>query len=225
MKKAIILAGLFGLGGLASLAQQVTSVTLNPNAIITDGNLVGVQEAFNVSGLSGSIADVQLQLNIMGGFNGDLYATLVDPQGQMAVLINRPGVDASNPIGYADAGLDITLDGTAANNFSTYGVAYDVNANGQVTGTWAADGRVVSPLSTGTILASTPSTAGLSLYLGENASAMNGTWELFTAGVSDGGPFATLLSSSLSIMTVPEPGTIALAGLGSAILLLYRRKK
>lgn len=230
MKPILILAGCAGLSisAMAQEAPSTASATLNPNATITDGNLVGVQETFDLSGLSGSLTDLQVQLNITGGLNGDLYAYLVDPQGQMAVLINRLGVDGSNPVGAADGGLNVILDSAAANNINSYGAgSYTLNGLGQVTGTWAADGRLVSPLSTGAVLAGTTSTAGLNVFLGMDSSAANGTWRLFVAGVVDGGPSATLASCSLNLTAtpVPEPSALALVGLSGAILMFCGRRK
>ena len=71
---------------------QTNSYSINVNAPIIDGNPVGHTSVTNLSGLSGSISNVEVTLDITGGFNGDLYAYLVSPSGQMLVLLNRVGV-------------------------------------------------------------------------------------------------------------------------------------
>ncbi len=48
--------------------------TNNIPASIADGNPVGTTKQVNVSGVSGRVTNVQVQLNITAGFNGDLYA-------------------------------------------------------------------------------------------------------------------------------------------------------
>jgi subtilisin-like proprotein convertase family protein len=93
-----------------------SSYTNNTPAGIPDGNPVGAAEQIAVSGVSGLITNVQVQLNITGGFNGDLYACLVNPAGQMVVLLSRAGVTSGNPFGYSDAGFNITLAAAATND-------------------------------------------------------------------------------------------------------------
>src|SRR5580700_2970733 len=105
MNKSKLAAVMMSLVAVGAWAQnlQVSSFTNNTPNAIPDGNPVGVTELFNVSGVSGAITNVQVQLDITGGFNGDLYAYLVDPQGHMSVLLNRVGLSAGNPSGYADS--------------------------------------------------------------------------------------------------------------------------
>jgi subtilisin-like proprotein convertase family protein len=73
---------------------------LNPDVSIPDENSAGLMESFSLNGLTGSITNVQVSLDIMGGFNGDLYAYLAGPQGQFAVLLNRAGLSGSKPFGF-----------------------------------------------------------------------------------------------------------------------------
>ena len=121
MKTKLIIVG-FGLLALTGWSQTLTgSYTNSTVTAIPDGSPVGVMEQFTMSSLGGSISNVQVTLDITGGFNGDLYAYLVDPQGQLVVLLNRPGVTSINPFGYGDAGMNITLDDLAANNIHDYG--------------------------------------------------------------------------------------------------------
>lgn len=126
-----------------------TSLTNSTVTALPDGNPVGLMEQFNVSGVGSSVSNVQVTLDITGGFNGDLYAYLVSPQGQLVVLLNRPGVTSINPFDYGDAGMNITLDGIATNNIHDYVSTLGYSLSGT---TWAADGRNVNPLAAISIL-------------------------------------------------------------------------
>ena len=197
------------------------SYPLTPNTGIADGSPVGVMEQFNVSGVAGAITNVQVQLDITGGFNGDLYAYLVGPQGQLAVLLNRPGVTAGNPFGYGNGGFNITLDSSSA-NIHGYGASFSTNSFGQVTGTWGADGRNIDPQSAGSVFDSAATTSNLSLFQDGNA---NGMWTFFIADLSGGGGTANLNSVILTIMTVPEPQTWVMLVGGLAVLCLCRNRR
>jgi hypothetical protein len=54
-------------------------------------------------------------------------------------------------------------------------------------------------------------TAGLNLYNGLNGGDVNGTWTLFIADLPAGGGSPTFNQAVLTIITVPEPQTIALS--------------
>jgi len=208
-----------GLLVLTGKSQSLTSSYTNSTiTAIPDGSPVGLMEQFTVSGAGGSVSNVQVTLDITGGFNGDLYAYLVDPQGQLVVLLNRPGVTGSNPFGYSDAGMNITLDGLAANNIHDYGSTPGYSLTGT---TWAADGRDVNPQASGGTLYGTPTTANLSLFQNTDA---NGVWTFFIADLATGGGSANLNSVILSIMTVPEPQTWLMLGGGLALFGLLRRR-
>ena len=208
--------------GVSVQATQTNTVTLTPDVAIPVGNPVGVSEQFNITGATGVVSDVSVTLNIAGGFNGNLYAYLVNPEGQLAVLLNRVGVTGSNPFGYSNPGFAITLDGNAASNIHGYGSGYSVNGGGQVTGTWAADGRNISPTSAGSLFDSTPTTSGLNVFV-DTAAA--GVWTLFVADLSSGGGTADLNSVGITVMTAPEPGTWALLGVGAAAVYFWQRRR
>src|SRR6185312_4852833 len=87
----------------ACWAQGQTNFTYSSgtlNVAITDGSPVGISSSATFSGLSGYISSIQVNLDITGGFNGDLYAYLAGPGGQTAILLNRVGVTAGNGLGY-----------------------------------------------------------------------------------------------------------------------------
>lgn len=61
------------------------------------------------AGLTGTISDLTLSLNLNGRNNADLYAYLTGPNGGFAILLNRVEVAGDNPFGYQDTGFRITL--------------------------------------------------------------------------------------------------------------------
>lgn len=200
-------------------AQVTNSYPLAPNAGIPDGSPVGLVEHFTVSGLTAPVINIQVLLDITGGFNGDLYAYLVNPQGQLAVLLNRPGITGSNPFGYGDAGFNITLDGLASSNFHNYGAVPSYSLNGTI---WAADGRNIDPQSSGSAFDAAATAANLSLFQNTDA---NGVWTFFIADLGAGGGTANLNNVTLTIMAVPEPQTWVMLGGGLAVFCLCRSRR
>ncbi len=197
---------------------QATNVSVN--AIIPDNDLNGLGSSITLAGLSGAINSVTVNLNITGGYNGDLYAYLQGPNGGFAVLLNRVGVSGASQYGYQDPGFDVTLSDLGASNIQYYqanGATY--NLNGQLTATWQPEGVTIDPQSPPADFASAAQTAMLSSFTGLDA---NGRWNLFVADVSPGGQ-STLVSWGLTISTVPEPQTWALIGLGFLTVWWRRR--
>jgi subtilisin-like proprotein convertase family protein len=218
MKTLLTMSLLLTTGLLAQAQLTNSTITLTPNAMIADNNANGLLVTpFTVSGLAGTVTSVTVALDISGGFNGDLYAYLVSPQGQISVLLNRVGLAAGLPNGYSDHGFIITLDDSGS-----YGNIHNYTAaGGMVLGTFAADGRNLDPQSAGSAFDSTGSTLGLNNYLGTDP---NGAWMFFFADLSAGG-LSTLQNVTLSIMTVPEPQTWTLFLGGLALLGLVRRSR
>jgi subtilisin-like proprotein convertase family protein len=191
------------------------------NSVVPDANPSGMTASTNLTGLSGYVSSVTVALDITGGFNGDLYAYLVDPNGDISILLNRTGVGSGNAFGYSDAGFNVVLsDGSS--NIHSYQSASPTIIGGQLTGTWAPDGRAIDPRSTPTVFDATTPTADLSAF---NSTVQNGQWTLFIADLSAGGQ-STLVSWGLTVVTVPEPQTWAmiLGGLGGLLLLNRRRR-
>lgn len=177
-----------------------------PNIAIPDANYSGVASSLYVNGEGSTISDVSVSLNVSGGWNGDLYAYLVAPDGTLAVLLNRVGRDTSNTVGYGNAGFNLTLS-AAGNDIHNYQAFSPVYSGGMLTGSWAADGRSADPAS---VTFGSPRDAGLGGVLGSDP---NGQWHLFISDVSAGDQ-STLNSWSLNISTVPEPTTSALVAFG-----------
>ena len=162
---------------------------------IADGNPLG--QVFNgnfTSAATGNqVLGITVNLSVSGGYNGNLYAYLVAPNGTLVMLLNKPGATSGNPMGYAGSGFNnITLSDAATQSIQTTPETSKV----AVTGTFNAAGTL------GTF----------------NNSSANGTWELFFADMVKGGGTSTLTGWSLNITVVPEPVTLAL-GLFAAMFL------
>jgi hypothetical protein len=189
-------------------------------ASIPDNNANGYQNSLTASGIPGPILDVTITLNITGGFNGDLYVAL-DYNNTTAVLLNRVGLSAVSSVGYPNSGFAVTLQDSAASDVHSYQTfSYTLNGSGQLTGQWQPDGRLVSPLSSGAVIAGAARGDMLGVFDGMNA---NGTWTLFTADLSPGG-VSTLAGWSLAITAVPEPNSVALVGFCCGVAACFHRK-
>ena len=207
---------------LACVARGQTNFTYTSGTLSTpvpDGNPIGITESTTTAGLLGSVVNVQVHLDITGGFNGDLYAYLAGPGGYTAILLNRSGVTAGNAFGYADAGFNITLDDSGV-NIHNYESTFNPGG-AQLTGTWQPDGRAIDPQSAPSLFDSTSPTALLGGFDGYNNA--NGTWTLFLADLSAGGQ-STLVSWGLTVVTVPEPQTWAMLAGGAGMLFAFRRR-
>jgi len=205
-------------------AQTVTTnfYSQTVNAVIPDENPNGYNTAIQVSNVVGTIQGISISLNITNGYNGDLYAYLVNPEGTQAILLNRTGISSSNSFGYGDAGFDIQLNAFASNNIHFYQTySFGLNSGGQLTGTWAADGRNIDPNSPPSAFDSAATDSNLTSFFGSNP---NGDWTLFIADLN-GAYQSTLLNWGIEIETVPEPSTLALLAVPGVLLAgyLFRR--
>jgi subtilisin-like proprotein convertase family protein len=169
-----------------------------PNGgVVPDGNLSGWSSSLTVSGTAGSVTEVRVNLNISGGYNGDLYAYL-SYNGTLVPLLTRVGTGGGDDFGFSTAGMTVTLADSGTINI------HDI-ANPDLNGTYKPDGQVLNP---GTLLpggiSSTPTLGSFS------SMDPNGTWTLFFADLS-GGDQSTITGWSLDIITaVPEPVNVAL---------------
>lgn len=218
----------------AASAQGSYSVTNTVNQIIPDADPSGLTLASSVSGVSGTISDITLSLNITSApgstaYNGDLYAYLAGPNGGFSVLLNRVGVGTGNAFGYSDPGMNVTfaLMGSPANIhfYQNEGSVISDGSSisgGPLTGTWAPDGRTVDPQSAPSAF-DAPGTASLASFVGTDP---NGTWYLFIADMA-GGNTSEVQSWTLNLNTsvVPEPSAWALMILGAIGLVGFRRRR
>lgn len=182
-------------------------------AAIPDGNPTGLGNTQNISSDITAIEDITVTLDIAGGFNGDLYVYLQHTTG-FAVLLNRVGKTALNLSGYADQGLQISLNDLGPNP----DVHLQTSGGGLLTGLFISDGRNIDP---DDVLDTDGRTAGLNGFTGLAAS---GEWTLFVADLSSGSGH-TLESWSMDISGVPEPGPAILLLLGAGVLTRRWRRK
>ncbi len=190
-----LLVALLGLG-IARGSLTYTETFGGVNAAIPVGNPVGVSVSESVSDIPGgqTVLGLTVDLTVSGGYNGNLYAYLVAPNGTVVTLLDRPGVMGGNPVGYGGSGLNVILSdaGTAGNIQTT------AETPGAVfSGTYQAAGTL------GNI----------------NGSAADGTWTLFFADEVTGGGQATLDGFSLGITAVPEQANMALVILLGLVVL------
>lgn len=198
------------LGMAQALAQSfVFSSGLPSGGIVPDGNLAGWADSRAVSGLPySSIATVKVSLQVAGGFTGDLYAFLSNGTG-MSVLLNRPGVTASDAFGYADGGLSVVFaDGAAQGDIHQYQAVVSYASLIASGAEFEPDGRAVSPL---VVTDASPRGAGLgAAFAGANP---NATWTLFVADTVSGGgsPAVTQWGLEFTPTPIPEAAEACLA--------------
>ena len=200
MKKLIAISLLASLTSLSSLA---TIYTTNWNSgfanggIVPDNNFSGWSDTRSVSTMPAGIFNgLSVDLQLSGGWNGDLYAYLVHSTG-FSVLLDRVGVGVSgvSAFGYGDAGMNVNL---AATGTSIHQYGGNSTFSSTPTGSWLTDntsGSLASFLST----------------------SPNGTWSLFIADLSVGG--VTSIQSwglQMDIVAVPEVETWVAAALAGA---------
>jgi len=187
-------------GPLAAQVSETNRFT-SLNLSIPDGNASGLSQARTVTSAIGSLTSVRVKLHINGQFNGDLYAYLRHIQGGVTnrcILLNRPGRTVANSYGYADAGLDVTFDDSAANDVHAYGAVTNVPAGSPLTGVWQPDGRNVDP---GVVLDTSTRSTTLGAF---NGTPAGGEWTLFLADM-DSGAASTLVSWELEFTGVATP--------------------
>jgi subtilisin-like proprotein convertase family protein len=165
--------------------------------VIPDNNLSGWADSRTVNTLpAGTFNGIYVDLNISGGWNGDLYAYLVHDTG-FTVLLDRVGTGVSgvSVYGYGDAGMNVIL-GATGSSIHSYG--------GHTTFSSAPGGNYAADATSGS----------LASFLNTNP---NGTWTLFIADKSSGG-ISTVQSWGLQmdIVAVPEVETWIAAALAGA---------
>lgn len=192
-----------------AVAPATYSTTFSGAQIIPDNNAGGVAFPFNISAPSPSyITSVTVNLNITGGWNGDLYAYLSHGSG-FSVLLNRVGRTALDPDGFGASGFNIILadaNATDIHNFS--GVT--------VNGDFAPDGRGINPFNA---FDTSPRNAMLGNFTGYDP---DGLWTLFFADVAPTA-VSVIQGWTVSVEAVPEPAVFTISALGVVALYLRRR--
>ena len=192
----------------AALGQVTTNFTFNNvNLAIPEDNLYGVGNSQTITGVPGSIMNIQLSLDIAGTgygvFNGDLYAELVNTQGGFAVLLNRVGMSSATPDGYYDNGFDVTFSDAAAYDIHFYQNYPYVLNGGQLTGTWQPDGETINPENPDPSDYDNALENQTAMFSSFDGNSPNDTWTLSVADLSSGGT-GQIVSWSLEITTIPE---------------------
>ena len=160
--------------------------------------------------MSGPLLHLAVSLELVGGWNGDLYAHPVHASG-FAVLLNRIGRTSANTVGSGTAALQAVFIDSSA-----FDIHPGLPANGLLTGTWQPDARTADPE---LVTHSSPRRA----FPGSFAElAPSGRWTLFPADLSPGGT-SILTTWSLHLTTVSEPGTGLLTA--GAMLFAFRIRK
>jgi hypothetical protein len=177
------------------------------SGVILDGNTSGWFDTHTVSGLTGSITSVSVNLTVTGGYNGDVYAYL-SYNGVLIPLLNRVGVSSTDAFGSAASGMTITLADSGLN-----GDIHTYAGLTTPTGAYSPDGRMINPVTGAPVDFDAAGTKTFANTFG--GMTPNGDWTLFFSDVSGGGGNSTISSWSLDIITaVPEPINIALGVFG-----------
>jgi hypothetical protein len=200
MKKTILLAALVSGAAISSHA-VIYSTNWNSGfangGAVPDNNPSGWSDTRSVSTMpAGTFTGLTVNLQLNGGWNGDLYAYLVHGTG-FSVLLDRVGTGVSgvSAYGYGDAGMNVTL---AASGTSIHQYGGNSPFSATPTGTWMTDNTSGS---LGSFLSTSP----------------NGTWSLFIADLN-GGSVSTVQSwgMQMDIVPVPEVETWVAAALAGA---------
>jgi len=182
----------------AQSLQYVETFTNGPAVgPVPEGNPVGAVFSGTVSDVPAglTVGTLTLELNLSGGFNGNLYAYLESPNGTQVVLMDRPGVSVADPFGATGPGMNITLQNTGAAN----GSIQDETSDAVLSGSYTPAGSLAD-------LGGAP---------------VDGTWQLFFTDLVAGGGTTTVDSWALTVSVVPEPKPASLLIL-AAILLAWR---
>jgi len=201
MKKQIILSGLMlaALVGTASATIEVVNQDWSVGQTIADNSSSGLTVSQNFTGLADTISEVDVRLNISGGYNGDLYGYLTY-NGQTVVLLNHV------------AGGSLSAYGSSASGFGVGTLGTDTGRSESITlsdlgGSGAIHDVGGSPVAVGNYTPDSGSSGAFATAF--NGANPNGTWTLFLADLSAGNQ-STLVSWGLDISVVPEPITYAL---------------
>ena len=115
MLRRSLLIGLLLLAGLVSSQATLcttawtngqSAVTYANGGVVPDNNYTGWSDTRSVTAPAGTLQSVAVNLQLTGGWNGDLFAYLVNSAGGYSVLLDRVG---PAPCGYGDSGMNLTL--------------------------------------------------------------------------------------------------------------------
>lgn len=204
MRAALVM----GVLGLCSSAYGQSFSNTSPITINEQGPATPYPSTINVSGLSGNIQSITIQLTgISHTFPDDFGAIVVGPTGANVVLFDGPG-DGGDLVSinwlFDDAAAaplpnaDPLTGGTFRPGQNQYGDDFS-----------GAGGAPAPPYGT--------------TFAGFNGTSGNGTWSLYVADfvAGDGGSISG--GWTINIQQVPEPSALALSALALPALLRRRR--
>ena len=189
---------LLGWGCAVALGAQAAVMwqTWTVNQTIPEGNPVGITftGAFSAANAGDQVLGLTVGLTLSGGYNGNLYAYLLSPEGVKVVLMNQPGVSV-NGFGASGSGMNITL----TDAYTAQGAIQNVTSSSVLSGAY-------HPAEQFSYFGTSGTPGGLA----------NGTWTLFFADLATGGGTSTLESwrVGMELSAVPEPSEWAALSLG-----------
>lgn len=231
--------------------QTATSGTVNGQTVTISGpgtvnfNIYAVLHSQNSTQTDDGVSDIVMSVQTDNpSVIGNTTTTLVSPfnptgVSQNGTPTNPDGTAASGGVG-PDVGSD-RVGGPTVNGFALEMYAATNNAGNPILGTANTSGDLVEQIGTGTFtITSLGSTNIVPVLHVDSSGTITGRLEKFQVdGVSyalngDGhgtvngvvGTDPTLMNTQgFNIVAAPEPGSLALAGLGGLGLLLRRRRK
>ncbi|HTL72544.1 MAG TPA: PEP-CTERM sorting domain-containing protein [bacterium] len=230
MKKFITLTALLAVTAVTANAQSVISwAYANGNPIPADGfaGVVSVTN-WNLAGASGS-ANLSYNdatasgttLSLAGGFGDWGIGSVSAPDGDGTY--NKAIFDGY----YNSVGSTLSLGNISFSTYDVY-VYFSADVDGR-TGT-ISDGTTTFSFSTMGIAATSGANAIFSQTTDTGAGNPSADYAIFS-GLTGGSQTFTIANASdgmgfagIQIVAVPEPGTMALAALGGASLLFWRRR-
>lgn len=219
MKKNIAV-GMLGMALAASASASIISIGQTVNTVIPEQG-VGLVNTINVVAPGAYVQDVNVWLDLGAApqntaWTGDYYVQLTHGSA-LSVLLNRTGRQPGMDDGYGPNGFRINLDDQAATDVHWFGDNSPVyNADGQVTGSWQPDARLLDPAGAVGDFPGDPRSAKLS---GFNGLLADGDWNLYLYDAS-GGFVGQLNEWRLDIAVSTALPDSSLGGVGFSAILI-----
>ena len=198
-----LVACALGLCWAAPTSAAVISATANPNVIIPDNSFFGVTSTVSF-GTSAIINSLEVTVGVSHTYVGDLQYNLT--KDDTTIILMRPSGSAD-----LSATAPLTFSDSASAPASTIGSG--------------CSGALVIGISSNCLTTFFLPVEALSIFSGRD---VFGEWNLFVRDrvSGDTGVLASwTLTAYVDVVSVPEPGTLALLGLGLVGMGLRRRVK